>query len=354
MIYTKNELKSKILNAIQDFPNSWQRILKSKHYDLSILESLNFYCPKVKDDEYKVSTKVYWFLNGLKDFPKCGNEKCNNTFEHKNVLNLKFGYRKNCCPQCGKDSSERKRLYIETCRKNYGVDNISQYEGTKEKKRQKAIDKYGVDNVAKSPEVQKSIAKTNMNRYGATTYLHSKQGDKHKKKTCLERYGVDSFSKTSMHTEMMKEANRKNYSADWPQQNRDFMRNVLKKYTYDNINFDSSVELAIYIWCKDHNIDFIYQPDVIFYYEHNYMKHAYEPDFIIEGKMIEIKGDHFFKEDGTMQNPFDHSQDELYEAKHQCMIKNNIEIWKFNDYKKYLDYIKEMYGKNYLKQFKNT
>ena len=77
------------------------------------------------------------------------------------------------------------------------------------------------------------------------------------------------------------------------------------------------------------------------------------PDFIVEGQIIEIKGDHFFKEDGTMQNPFDHSQDGLYEAKHQCMLKNNVKIIKASQMKDILKYIHKTYGKGYLKQFKN-
>ena len=354
MIYSKEELKEKILKTIEDFPHSFSRILKSKKHDISILESLDFYYPQLRDPFYTVQTKIYWLMNDLKEFPKCGNSKCSNTFEHRNVKNWKYGYHKNCCPQCGKDSEERKRLYVEACKKKYGVENISQREKTKEKKKQKALERYGVDNVAKAQEVKEDIFKTNLERYGATTYLHSEQGEKHKKKTCLERYGVDSFSKTSMHTEMMKAANRKNYGVDWPQQNRDFMRQMQKRYAFNGLNFDSLPELAVYIWCKDNSIDFVYQPNVVFCYEYNGVRHTYEPDFMIEGKIIEIKGDQFFKEDGTMQNPYDHSQDEIYEAKHQCMLKNNVEIWKYEKYSKCIDYIDNKYGKDYLKSFKNN
>ena len=314
---------------------------------------IEHFIPKVKGDEYTVATKVYWLINGLEDFPKCMNSKCSNTFEHRNVISLDKGYRKHCCPQCAKDSDERKRLYVEACRRNYGVDNISQYEGTKKKKEEKAFATYGVKNVAQADEVKKTIAGTNKDRYGASTYLHSAQGEEHKKKSCLEKYGVDSFSKTLMHTEMMKATNRKNYGTDWPQQNREFMRNMLKKYAYDGMNFDSAVELAIYIWCKDNGISFEYQPNIVFYYECNKTTHAYEPDFLIEGKLVEVKGDHFFKEDGTMQNPFDHSQDALYEAKHQCMLNNDVEIWRHEQYDVYVKYVEEKYGKDYLKQFKN-
>ena len=55
-----------------------------------------------------------------------------------------------------------------------------------------------------------------------------------------------------------------------------------------------------------------------------------------------------------MINPYDRSQDVLYESKHQCMKDNNIIILKSKDYQKYLDYISEKYGKDYLKQFKNN
>ena len=80
----------------------------------------------------------------------------------------------------------------------------------------------------------------------------------------------------------------------------------------------------------------------------------YFPDFKIGDKCFEIKGDHFFKEDGTMQNPYDHSQDLLYEAKHQCMLKNHVIIILTSSafIKRIRQYINNKYGKKYLKQFK--
>lgn len=349
---SKENLKSFVQTLINSHPNSWHRILKS-YSCKDIMDALDFYFPQLNSPEYKPMTKVYWLFNDLKEFPKCGNARCSNTFEHRNVISLECGYRKNCCPQCAKDSDERKHLYVESCKRNYSVDNISQYECTKQKKEEKALAKYGVKNVSQAPKVKATTAATNKELYGATTYLHSKEGEEHKKRSCLEKYGVDSFSKTSMHTEMMKAKNQENYGVDWPQQSHEFMKTVLRKYTYNGINFDSAIEIAIYIWCKDNSIDFEYQPRVAFNYEFDGNKHTYEPDFLIEGKLIEVKGDHFFKEDGTMQNPFDHTQDGLYEAKHQCMLHNNVTIWKHVDYAKYIEYVNEKYGKGYLKQFKN-
>ena len=75
--------------------------------------------------------------------------------------------------------------------------------------------------------------------------------------------------------------------------------------------------------------------------------HYYFPDFEIDGKLIEIKGDHFFKEDGTMCNPFDRTQDEKYEAKHQCGLQHNVEFWQESDYKYAIDWF---YAEGYNKE----
>ena len=91
-------------------------------------------------------------------------------------------------------------------------------------------------------------------------------------------------------------------------------------------------------------MNFEYQPKICFQYSFNGKNHKYFPDFIVDGKYIEIKGDHFFKEDGTMYNPFDHTQDGLYEAKHQCMVNNNVEIWNSKIYDKYLSYFMDNYS----------
>ena len=66
-----------------------------------------------------------------------------------------------------------------------------------------------------------------------------------------------------------------------------------------------------------------------FTYSYNGKMHTYEPDFIINDKYYEVKGLQFFESknpDCRMINPFDRTQDELYEAKHQCMMQNQVKI----------------------------
>lgn len=52
-----------------------------------------------------------------------------------------------------------------------------------------------------------------------------------------------------------------------------------------------------------------------------------------------------------MRNPFNHSLDEKFEIKHQCMIQNNIIIWTKKDIEFALDYAIEKFGKAWPKQF---
>ena len=122
------------------------------------------------------------------------------------------------------------------------------------------------------------------------------------RQTCLEKYGVESFSQTN-----------------------EFAKYHRKQIEYDSLTFDSSWEVTVYQYCKENNIPCEYQPNITFEYEYGGKEHYYHPDFLINGKIYEVKGDQFFDGD-KMINPYDRTQDGLYEAKHQCMIKNNIII----------------------------
>ena len=212
---------------------------------------------------------------------------------------------------------------------------------------------YGVHWHTQADVVKQHIKETNLKNRGFEYALQDPKVRRKSIKTSNILYGVDFPSQSKEFRNHVEQTNIKNYGYAYPMQNPEYRKQTQKKYTYDGFSFDSQPEIAIYIWCKDNNIKFEYQPKITFEYEFNGKIHIYEPDFLIEKTLIEIKGDYFFKEDGTMQNPYDHSQDELYEAKHQCMIKNNVKILKSKDYLIYIKYVKNKYGKFYLKQFKN-
>lgn len=81
------------------------------------------------------------------------------------------------------------------------------------------------------------------------------------------------------------------------------------------------------------------------FYYHNNSQYDYFPDFKVFNTLVEIKGPHFFDKNGSMINPFDRTQDAKYEAKHQCMIKNNVHIIINCD--TYIKYVEDNYSKNF-------
>lgn len=104
---------------------------------------------------------------------------------------------------------------------------------------------------------------------------------------------------------------------------------------YQGIHCDSSWELAYLIYCLDHNIP-IKRCNIRFNYEYNNEQHIYTPDFIInESNLIEIKG---FK-------------DKRWEEKRKCCLRNNITIINREDIKPYIKYVKDKYGKDFIKLY---
>ena len=55
-----------------------------------------------------------------------------------------------------------------------------------------------------------------------------------------------------------------------------------------------------------------------------------------------------------MINPYDRSQDAVYEAKYQCALANEVVFWKQSDVAFAINYIQHRYGKGYLRSFKNA
>ena len=98
------------------------------------------------------------------------------------------------------------------------------------------------------------------------------------------------------------------------------------KYKYDNIIFDSSWELAYYIWLKDHNINFEYHTVKLEYYINN-NRHLYFPDFKINNQLIEIKSNYILEKYTSIE-------------KLQCMLDNSVNIITKTEIKPYLLYCK--------------
>lgn len=367
--------------------------------------------PMLNDQFYTLATKIYWILNGLVDFPICHYEKCDNPKMIRfNVKTLSKGYSRFCCMSHCKKSEEYKTKLADNFEKKYGIRycNTFQIPATKKKCEQSHLRNLGVKHPSQSKKIKFKKEQTMLKHYGVKYYWWSEEGKDIIKNSSLKRFGVDHPMKSSLVKEKVKRTNskrygvehvfqsksvkekicksinehfgvnysmqspiirqhainnnRKKYKCDWPSQNINLKHKYHSKYFYNNHYFDSKPEIAMYIWLSDNHISFEYQPLISFTYIFNKKEKKYFPDFKIGERFIEIKGNHFFK-NGKMICPFrkktwtDEKYQEInkcYEAKHQCMIKNKVQIIMTSSICicQMMKYVANKYGKNYLQKFK--
>ena len=267
--------------------------------------------------------------------------------------------------------------------KNYGVDNPFKSPEVQKQIKDTLMKNHGVDNPFKSKEIYHKGEMTRLERYGSTSYLGTEDCLMKTKDWSMKTYGVDHHFKSSEMRKEIEETNLRTYGnkagkafgtqyfkdsmmsiygVEYAMQSKEIFDKAHYHYIFDHQSFDSSPEIAFYIWLKDNNIPFEYQPDMSFDYEFDEKTHKYFPDFKVGDIYFEIKGDHFFK-DGKMICPYKHKSwsDEqydlmckLYEKKHQCMLKNDVVILRNESYRMFIVYVNKIYGKHYLKQFKNN
>ena len=216
-------------------------------------------------------------------------------------------------------------------------------------KRQKTLkNKYGVTNNLHVNNVEQKIKdgwiekskKTRQLKYGA---YFSKEKIEKTNKALIEKYGSLENAYKQRY-EKIQNVFQSKYGTKYP-----LMFYSHKKYGFDNNLFDSSWELAYYIWLKDKGISFEYHTQKIEYIGDDGKNHTYFPDFIVNGKIVEIKGDHFFNEKGE---PFNKYTKRSWKAKYDLILQKGGQIFRFEDIKPYLNYVKENYGDGFLKQWK--
>lgn len=235
-----------------------------------------------------------------------------------------------------------------------GVKNPMQLDEVKEKVKQTCLEKYGVECTFQSPIIQEKCSKSLLEHYNVHTPLDGNTVLRYKRdKTCIDRYGTKYPTQNLAVKEKLKKSLKEWYSKN--------SRPFRTLYKYDGKRFDSSWELCYYIWLKDNSIQFRYQPKKILRFTFEGEEHFYHPDFLVENSLVEIKGDQFFKKDGTMCCPWRSPKwsdeekakvDALYEAKHQCMVENGVKILRSKDLEKIFEHIEAKYGHDFIDELK--
>lgn len=221
------------------------------------------------------------------------------------------------------------------------------------KRKNTNVERYGCDCNMNFCETREKIIRKRIDTYGSLENYYIEHGKKvsetYNLKTDEEKqqiktkiietnnriYGYDYYFQTPEFKDYMKSMNMQLYGVEHYTQSKDYHKQKCHKFysTLTHETYDSSWEMILAEYCFSNGIKYEYQPPIHFKYVYNNKIHIYQPDFLIGDKLYEVKGDHFFK-DGKMINPYDRTQDDLYESKHQCMLQNSIIILKYEDIEK--------------------
>lgn len=226
------------------------------------------------------------------------------------------------CP-CPLNNETIKHKIEETNQKKYGCKEPFSSKEVRDKIKKTCIKKYGVDNICKDKSFREKVKNTMIEKYGVESNLMLKEFQVKCRKTLKERYNVEHPFQSEEIMNKMKQTCLNKYGVEYYCQTEDFSLNHRKIYYFDNVKFDSFWELVFYLFHKS-NGSKIERSLKKFEYVYNGKTHYYFPDFEVDGKLYEIKGDHFFDENGKMINPYDRSQDGFFEAKYQCGLRNGV------------------------------
>ncbi len=286
-----------------------------------------------------------------KEFYKARNEKSNQTkleqygrinvgcfgsIEHNKALIEKYGSLENA-----------RNVQIEhsqaTCLQKYDTKTPNQFGSDKFK--EIILEKYGYENAFQVPEFKEKLQNTQRQKHGGVLAVQDEDVKQKIKQTCIESNAYSRATKTRQKTYMEK------FGVINNSQLPDYHIKKMRKYHFNGLTFDSSWELAFYIFYYDKNIK-LKQSDVYFEYDFNNQMHRYFPDFIMPcGVFVEIKGDQFKDTDGKLKNVYN-PKDLKYKAKFDCAVKHNVVILYYKDIKIYLDYMLQKYGSSWKKLFR--
>lgn len=197
-----------------------------------------------------------------------------------------------------------------TCLKHFGVDSPLKNKDVLNRLQQTNIKRYGNICSAQGEEIASKIKQTMIAKYGTENAFESDICKEKTKQTMIERYGVD-------HAHMCKAV-----------------------YIFNEERFDSFPELCFYMYHVKNSIEIERNPKPLEYIINGEM-HKYYPDFKVNDKLVELKGDQFLNDNGVWYNPYDKTTSYLYEAKYHCAVENSVTILYSADYQKYLDWFKK-------------
>lgn len=169
-------------------------------------------------------------------------------------------------------------------------------------------------------------------------------------------------SNTYLHSKAYKDKNVEIYGTENP--------NFQRRYKYarwnygDTLYFASYWEFCVYLYYTEiepwHTV--IYEPFEIPYHDGTRLTH-YQLDFLIDGRMVEVKGDQYLDSEGNLFFPYTtlhgkpmtekqlSARRREWDSKNACMKLYNIEIWSKKECYPIIKAVEERFGKEWLNSF---
>lgn len=195
------------------------------------------------------------------------------------------------------ESVEFKKKSIETCRRKYNTNHVASSIEFRQMIKDYWMRNYGVENPLQLKEIQDKAHNTFNKRY-VEDVVGKEQVSKHRRDTIQKIYGVNHQMELEWVKEKIRETNNERFGCDYYSQTNEFHKKCHKPYTnpkYPNMSWATSWEFKVYDFLTEHNIPFEYQPAISISYEYKETHHTYHPDFLVNGRIYEVKGDHFFR-----------------------------------------------------------
>ena len=341
--HLSNQQMVDIVNSLNTVKNVKSVLVKNHMPDLysEICRRTQFiddaYVPKGWKVEF--ASRLYCLEHNLTSLPVCENPNCS----HQRPVRWArgYGFRHHCCKKCSKNDPKVHEKMKQTNLKRIGVEYQWQSKQVLEKVQETNLTRIGVRWPGQSEKCREKYRNTNMKRIGVEYPTQSQKIKEQILQKNNERYGGIGFASKELSSKVKQKMQDK-YGVDNIAKSFEYHRTSHKKYTndkYPDMTFGSNWEFKVYDFLTENHIEFEYQPAISFEYEYDGNKHTYHPDFLVNGKIYEIKGDQFFrinestgKEEMYLPWKGNLSDEEyeykcgLYEAKHQCMIKNDVII----------------------------
>lgn len=373
----EDKLKQKIndLKVLLDKKVSWQELLDT----LDIREQeLRWLCDKCDIDKTRISLAYIYHKKRAEKIAYIENFILENKHNFSFPLTVKqlsrnLGYSVAQVQEAVKDfdfivrGEDASRIDDAIKKYNYSVASKKTRKKANETIRKNNLEKYGVEWVTQLPDFINSVKQTKLERYGNSSYnnrdkcrktLLDKYGVDNVMKvkeikdkainTSIEKYGTTNPSKSKEVIDKISATTRKRYGVKFPCLTDKCLNTSKVCYEYNSITFDSKWELCYYIKQHETGIDIQRYKGKGFVYEVDGVTHRYFPDFIVDGSIVEIKGEHFFNEEGDLVNPFTNDKHLQTISIQKGRLMESLGVIVITDVTDCIKYVEHKYGTKFI------